>query len=247
MHQLLRALICASLIVFTGVIGVGMLTVAAIKLRVVTPVVLLCQAKSWLNQECAPKPESTEADTAPELALEQRIDDSSHLADAEPSPQVTEMAVAPKEEEPEAAEARENQYNVASAQTEVLGSRAVLRATSAASGSEQPEQPLATEHGKASKHGSGRPTRHATVRRAMTKEVECCGPGDVARHPRGYSRWNAAADRYSSYIIAGCVLLLRYALDSGSRTFVNHRTYTYVVALDERANRLVAKGIRQSK
>jgi len=152
------------------VIGVGMLTVAAIKLRVVTPVVLLCQAKSWLNQECAPKPESTEADTAAELALEQLIDDSSHLAEAEPSPQVTEMAVAPKEEEPEAAEARENQYNVASAQTEVvLGSRAVLRATSGASGSEQPEQPLATENGKASKHASGRPARHETVRRTMTK------------------------------------------------------------------------------
>ena len=181
MHQLLRPLICASLIVFTGVIGVGMLTVAAIKLRVVTPVVLLCQAKSWLNQECAPKPESTEADTAPELALEQRIDDSSHLADAEPSPQLTEMAVAPKEEEPEAAEARENQYNVASAQTEVLGSRAVLRATSAASGSEQPEQPLATEHGKASKHASGRPARHETVRRTMTKRNHQSRSNVVAR------------------------------------------------------------------
>jgi hypothetical protein len=169
-HQLLRTLTCASLIAFTGVIGVGMLTAVAIKLQVVTPAALLCGVKSWLNQECGPKPESTEVETAAEVAVapttEQPVEDSPHLTGAEPSREIFEIAVAPPQEE---SGARETQYNVASAQTEVLGSRDVLREKSMAGGSEQPEQPLATEKGGASKQASGRPARQETVRRALAK------------------------------------------------------------------------------
>jgi hypothetical protein len=167
-HQLLRTLTCASLIAFTGVIGVGMLTAVAIKLQVVTPAALLCGVKSWLNQECGPKPENTEMETAAEVDVapttEQPVEDSPHLIGAEPSREISEIAVAPPQEEPAA---RETQYNVASAQTEILGSRAVLREK--ASGSEQPEQPLATEKGGASKQASGRRDRQETIRRALAK------------------------------------------------------------------------------
>jgi hypothetical protein len=45
-HQLMRTLTCVSLIAFTFVIGVGMLTAVAIRLQVVAPAALLCEAKS---------------------------------------------------------------------------------------------------------------------------------------------------------------------------------------------------------
>jgi hypothetical protein len=140
-----------------------MLTAVAIKLQVVSPVALLCEAKSWLNQECGPEPESMEVEMAAELAVEQPVDD---LTGAEPSRQISEMAVAPPQEEPGA---RETQYNVASAQTEVLGNPALVDEKSTAHASEQPEQPLAAENAEASKQASGRPGRQETVRRSVAK------------------------------------------------------------------------------
>jgi hypothetical protein len=172
MHQLLRALTCASLIAFAAVIGVGMLTAVAIKFQVVSPVALLCEAKSWLNQECGPEPDSMEVETAAELAVEQPA------AGAEPSRQISEMAVAPPQEEPGA---RETHYNVASAQTEVLGNRALVDEKSTAHTSEQPDQPLATENAEASKQNSRRPGRQETVRSTVAKRNDQRRSNVVAR------------------------------------------------------------------
>lgn len=180
-HQLLRALTGASLIAFTGVIGVGMLSAVAIKLQVVTPAALLCEAKSWLNQKCGPRQESTEVETAAEVVAvpttEQPVEGSPQLTGAEQSREISAVAL-PQEK----SAAGETQYNVASAQTEVFGSGAFVGEKSTASSLDQPEQPLATEKADAtSKRASARPARQETVRRPQAKRNDPRRSNVVAR------------------------------------------------------------------
>lgn len=145
-HQLVRTLTCVSLIAFTFVIGVGMLTAVAIRLQVVAPAALLCEAKSRLNQKCGPSQESKEVATAAEIVAvpttEQRMEGSPQLIGADQSQEISVTTVAPPQERPEA---KETQYNVASAQTEESGSGPFVGAKTVASDLDQAEQPLATE------------------------------------------------------------------------------------------------------
>jgi hypothetical protein len=121
-HQLVRTLTCVSLIAFTFVIGVGMLTAVAIRLQVVAPAALLCEAKSRLNQKCGPSQESKEVATAAEIVAvpttEQRMEvASAHRGRPEPG-DFGDNRRTPQERP----EAKETQYSVASAQTEESGS-----------------------------------------------------------------------------------------------------------------------------
>jgi len=182
-HQLLRALTCASLIAFTGLIGVGILAAVAIKFQVVTPAALLCEAKSWLNQECGPEQESTGVGTAAKVpavpTTEQARDRGSpHSTGAESSLKISEIAVEPTQGD---SGANETRYDLASAQTEVLGSRAVVPEKSMATDSERPKQSIASEKNGVSKRTAGRPARQKTGRDAQAKRNDQRTSNVVAR------------------------------------------------------------------
>jgi len=170
-HQLMRTLTCVSLIAFTFVIGVGMLTAVAIRLQVVAPAALLCEAKSRLNQKCGPSQESKEVATAAEIVAvpttEQRMEGSPQLIGADQSQEISVTTVAPSQERPEA---KETQYSVASAQTEEFGSGPFVGAKAVASDLDQAERPLATEKADAAlKPPSPRSARKETLRRLQAK------------------------------------------------------------------------------
>lgn len=170
-HQLMRTLTCVSLIAVTFVIAVGMLTAVAIRLQVVAPAALLCEAKSRLNQKCGPSQESKEVATAAEIVAvpttEQRMEGSPQLIGADQSQEISVTTVAPPQERPEA---KVTQYNVASAQTEESGSGPFVGAKTVASDLDQAEQPLATEKADAAlKPSSPRSARKETLRRPQAK------------------------------------------------------------------------------
>jgi hypothetical protein len=172
-HQLVHILACVSLIAFTVVIGTGMLTAVAIGLQVIAPAALLCEAKSWLNQKCGPRQESTEVETAAEVVAvpmtEQPVQGSPQLIGAEQSREISVTTVALPQER---SEARETQYNAASAQTEVSGS-GVVGSKSITSDLDRAEQPLATEEADAvSKRPSPRPAGQETLRRPQAKRSD---------------------------------------------------------------------------
>jgi hypothetical protein len=148
-----------------------MLTAVAIRLQVVAPAALLCEAKSRLNQKCGPSQESKEVATAAEIVAvpttEQRMEGSPQLIGADQSQEISVTTVAPPQERPEA---KETQYNVASAQTEESGSGPFVGAKTVASDLDQAEQPLATEKADAAlKLPSPRSAQKETLRRLQAK------------------------------------------------------------------------------
>jgi hypothetical protein len=169
-HPLVRTVICVSLIAFTVVIGVGVLTAGAIRLQGVAPTAPLCEAKSWLNQKCRPSQESTEVKTAEVVAppkTEQSVEGSPQLIAAEQNREISVTA-----------EAKETQYNVVSAQT----SRAFVDAKAVVSGLDQPERPLATKKADAAlKPLSPPPTRQEALRRPHAKKNDTRRSSVVAR------------------------------------------------------------------
>jgi hypothetical protein len=110
---------------------------------------------------------------------EQSVEGSPQLIAAEQNREISVTAVAPPQEK---SEAKETQYNVVSAQTEVSGSRAFVDAKAVVSGLDQAERSLAAKKADAAlKPPSPRPTRQETLRRPHGKKHDTRRSSVVAR------------------------------------------------------------------